>query len=669
MNNQRILPMYPIFTKDPNYSLWSPSELLNETNLRSWWGEDKPVYGFVKSKGKTYCFLGNAQDFASCGVLKAEQISLSVTAFSTDYEFRLGKESLKVRFVSPLPPDDLQLLSMPVCYMEYELSDPDAELSVFLNRRAAYNAFLTDAEAETWHGAVALKGCEAAFLGLKRQLPLSSTGDTIGADWGYWYLTGERAEAADVKDLCAYLAGDCKNFACKEKEIYIGSLNRGISGAVALAYDDLYAIDYFGEARKGYYLQEHTIFEAIETALAKREKINKQLNAFDEKLKKSAAPFGKDYITILYASLRQSVAAHKLVTDGEGNVLFLSKECNSNGCIGTVDVSYPSVPLYLLYNPELVKGMMRPILKFAKMPVWQYDFAPHDVGTYPVCCGQVYGFSHEKNKFLGNLIAKDKNEHTHYPYYLLPAGYALYDHEFQMPVEECGNMLVMFYACYQKDGDLTFFLAHKDLCAKWVEYLVKYGLKPENQLCTDDFAGHLKNNLNLAIKATVGIACYAELLKAANEQTAAQKYRRKAEEFAAEIVAFANGFSHMPITWDTDGETFSLKYNFAFDKILKLGLFPQDLLEREVECYLQKAEKFGTPLDNRETYTKSDWLTWAAALTDDNAKRAQMLGYLNTFLKESPDRVPFGDWYQTTTGEHLHFRARSVQGGCFILLL
>ena len=125
----------------------------------------------------------------------------------------------------------------------------------------------------------------------------------------------------------------------------------------------------------------------------------------------------------------------------------------------------------------------------------------------------------------------------------------------------------------------------------------------------------------------------------------------------------------MPISWDSDESTFSLKYNFAFDKLLGLNLFPQEIFEKEIDCYLKKINKFGAPLDNRETYTKSDGLCWVASLTDDREKRDKLLASIAKFLKESPDRVPFSDWYQTDTGSYIHFRARSVQGGCFILLL
>lgn len=546
-------------------------------------GRRKADLRFFENARQDVLFFGNGADFFACGVLNAEQTGLEITAFTTDYMFRAGETALRIKFVSPLPPDDLTLTAMPVCYMEYEIEgDKDAELSLFVSRDVASNA--CNQERGVRGGVIKCEGFESAFFGLRKQQPLSNNGDLIGADWGYWYLAGEESFVLDETDLAAYLACGSKQFTNAKEERYLGTFNHAQKGVVLLGYDDIVSIGYFGDYRKGYYLQDHTILEALQTVWREYKKIDERLTAFDEDLTERAKSFGKDYYAILCAALRQTMSAHKLVKDGEGNLLFLSKECGSNGCIATVDVSYPSVPLFLLYNTKLIKGMMRPIVKFARMPVWKYDFAPHDAGTYPHCCGHVYGFNHAENKFLGNLIQKDDKE-TWFPFYLLPADYDIYDLKDQMPVEECANLLIMQYACFSRDGDISFFAENFDLAEKWVEYLIKYGLKPEEQLCTDDFAGHLKNNLNLAIKATVGIACYAELAGAAGKVNLAEQYRKKAEAFAEEITAFAKNFPHIPISWDSDESTFSLKYNFAFDKLLGLNLFPQEVFEKEIDCY------------------------------------------------------------------------------------
>ena len=106
------------------------------------------------------------------------------------------------------------------------------------------------------------------------------------------------------------------------------------------------------------------------------------------------------------------------------------------------------------------------------------------MGQYPLLNGQVYGLVRE----MGELLF-DK----------------------QMPVEECGNMLVMEAATAIVTGDASFAEEHFDTLTEWVKYLIKYGADPENQLCTDDFAGHLAHNCNLSLKAVMGIRAMAIL--------------------------------------------------------------------------------------------------------------------------------------------------------------
>ena len=666
--NERILPSYPIFVKDPYFSLWSGTEELSSQSLETWYGAQKDFYGFFRNDGETYCFLGVPPE----NTKKAKQISLNVSAFSTDYEFECGKAKLKVRFVSPLPPDNLEILSLPVCYMEYETDAKDAEVSLFAGRNIAYNDIPETHDKRVRGGVVKVGSNEAAFMGLARQLPFSTSGDLIGADWGYWYLAGEECFFTDNISLQQYLKDGKYDFTANEQERYICAINRKKSGIIAIGFDDCVSIDYFGSYRKGYYLENHTIIDALRETLENRNKIETVLVEFEKKLLADAAPFGKTYKSILFASLRQCVAAHKLVRNEEGDVLFLSKEHGSGGFIATVDVTYPSIPLFLKYNPELAKGMLRPILKFARMPVWEYDFAPHDVGMYPVCCGQLYGLRNDESKYHGKIDECGVYEYslqTRFPLWLLPKGFNAYNFEQQMPVEESANMLIVALGVCRAEKSARFFSENADLFDKWVGYLTKYGLYPENQLCTDDFAGHLKNNINLAIKATVGIACYAELSKMSGKDSMAKEFRNIAEKFAAEIIALSEKGIHLPLTWDSGGDTFGLKYNFSFDKIYDLGLFPQSVFEKEVDYCLKKTNEFGIALDNRKGYTKCDWQLWTASLTDDENKRLKILEGVKKFLTDSPDRVPFSDWYETENGKFIKFRGRSVQGGCFILLL
>ena len=647
---KRLLPAYPLFVKDPFFSLWSNGEELNDSDVIFWTGEKKSVFGFVTVDGVAYRFLGRGEGRT------IPETSLSLTAYTTEYEFENEDIKLYLSFVSPVTPYDRRLLSTPVCFMQYKVEkkrECGISVSLVLGGDVCYNVG-KEISRDVRGGKFDLSSLSVAWFGRAQGTPLACSADTEQADWGQFYVGGESAEYTD-KPPFPDAVGD------SDKWIYASSSRD--EGKFVIGFDDSVSVKYFGEYLRGYYFRSgKTVLDALTETYENAERITHKLLLEDSNLRMTAEEYGEEYLNVLYASLRQSVAAHKLVLDGEGKLLFLSKEAGSNGCIGTVDVSYPSAPLYLLSDTELVKGMLRPVFKFARMPVWHYDFAPHDVGQYPICSGQVYGL---KRDLSFARVAEGVD--TYPDLYLLPESCDVYRHEMQMPVEECANMIIMTYACYYYDRDEKFVRENFDLLSKWVEYLVKYGLKPESQLCTDDFAGHLENNLNLAIKATVGIAAFAELCRVMNEDE--RHYRIIAEKYADEIEAFGKKYSHLPLTWDVGDETFGLKYNFLYDKILELGLFSRETLEREVDCYLDAANRFGTPLDTRDDYTKSDWLIWCAALTDDREKAKKIISGVNAFLTESPARVPFGDWYYTTGGEKRKFTARSVQGGCFALLL
>ena len=102
---KRLLPAYPIWLIDPHFSVWSRRERINETVPTFWTGLERPAYGFVRYNGVTYSFLGDSDD-----AVALHQDSISVSAFSTDCIFSSDEFTLKLRFISPLVPSNLDML-------------------------------------------------------------------------------------------------------------------------------------------------------------------------------------------------------------------------------------------------------------------------------------------------------------------------------------------------------------------------------------------------------------------------------------------------------------------------------------------------------------------------------------------------------------------------------
>lgn len=679
---KRILPAYPLFVKDPYFSLWSPSENLSDTDVMFWNGSRKRTFALVCVGDKLYSFLGNYQDAEK---LPVKDIRLS--AFSTEFDLECSDFSMTVRFISPLPPCDLELLSNPVCYMEYSIDFKGAAqgevrvaLSLSDDHCCDFNSRHTISPGAIVGGVVkSSPDNKTAWFGLRKQTPLSVCGDSCSADWGYFYVEGSEAYYHTSYDFGTLLKGGAHGFMPKDYgDLFITAVDRfaakqkTYSGVLRVAFDDLQSISYFGDALKGYFFRNgKNFFDALDFARTNFDRAKTLDRTYTDEIVKSAAAYGNSYKTLLFAALRQSVAAHKVVEDKKGRVLFLSKECHSNGCIATVDVSYPSIPAYLLYNPELVKGMLVPVLDFAKMPVWEFDFAPHDAGTYPACCGQAYGMNGSEI-IDADVYPHGRPQGTFYPVYQYPAGHKMYKFEDQMPVEECANMLIMsaLYHKFSKADDKSEFLADSyEVFKKWVEYLVKYGKVPEHQLCTDDFAGRLAKNVNLSIKASVGIAAFAYIAKAIGRNDDASDADGKARSHAGFIVDTFKSLKNTPLVFDAENETFSIKYNLAADLLLGSHLYPQEFLDREIETYIKLQNAYGMPLDNRRTYTKSDWILWAASLAKDKNDAAKLVAPIEKFLCDTPNRVPFSDWYDTQDSRQSGFQNRTVQGGLFMLLL
>ncbi|MDR3366801.1 MAG: DUF4965 domain-containing protein [Prevotellaceae bacterium] len=555
----------------------------------------------------------------------AVQQSVDVQATQTHYTFACGKVNLKLTFASPLLMDNLELLARPVSYIACELTSADGQPhDVALSFEASSQWATNTPYQQTVCDGFEQENLVFVKTGTKEQAVLAKKGDDLRIDWGYFYMAAE-------KGWISTLTSDSPRSLLKlEKQFRVATK---AADKIMVGYDDLYSIRYFGENLRPYWNRsgKENIVSQFGKANREYDKVVAACSRFDaELMQKAAEAGGKEYAELCALAYRQAIAAHKLVEAPNGDLLFLSKENFSNGSIGTVDITFPSAPLFLLYNPELCKGLLNHIFYYSESGKWPKPFAAHDVGTYPIANGQTYGGD--------------------------------------MPVEESGNMLIITAAIADREGNARYAEKHWDVLTTWTNYLVEKGLDPENQLCTDDFAGHFAHNTNLSVKAILGIASYGRLAAMLGKQEVADEYTQKAKNMAQEWVKMANDGDHYRLTFDKPG-TWSQKYNLVWDKLLNLNIFPSSVAQTEVAYYLTRQNAYGLPLDNRATYTKADWIVWTATLADNKATFEQFIRPLHNFANTTPDRVPLSDWYFTDRPHQRGFQARSVVGGFFIKML
>jgi hypothetical protein len=166
----------------------------------------------------------------------------------------------------------------------------------------------------------------------------------------------------------------------------------------------------------------------------------------------------------------------------------------------------------------------------------------------------------------------------------------------------------------------------------------------------------------------MGLASYASLCEMRGLSAEAAKYRQIATAMVQKWTEAADDGDHYKLAFDKPG-TWSQKYNMVWDNVLGFNIFPKTVKEKEIRFYLKSMNRYGLPLDNRESYTKLDWILWSASMADSNQQFKELIRPVYNFLNETPDRVPMTDWYWTKSGELRGFIARSVVGGVYMELL
>ncbi len=651
-------PCYPLITCDPYFSLWSNVDELADAFPVHWTGRTHALTSFVRVDGQNYRLAGLPVEFNDMAK-KATQKSVSVRATKTVYAFEAGGVELTLTFRRTPLPNDWDVFSRPAGYVVWKVASTDGkehDVAIYYDQSA--ELCVDDPKQEVAPNRFATANLDVLRLGTTEQPILVKKGDNRCIDWGSLFLAVEKgtAQTAIAGHLDARrgfltngeLPSDSRRFpraANDDWPVMAVAFDCGKVGAeavekrVVVAYDDEYSIEFLGQKCRPYWRRNGLeALSMLELAASEYADLTVRCDAFDaEMFERASAVGGSKYASLCSIAYPQATAAHKLVVLPNGKPMLVSKENFSNGCAATVDILYPTAPVFAVYDAGLLKATLTPVLEYVASGRWKFPFSPHDVGTYPKLNGQAYGGGENSERE-------------------------------QMPIEESANMLIIADVVARLDGNVEYVAEYWKILESWAEYLLAKGLDPENQLCTDDFAGHLARNANLSAKAIVALACFADLCERNDKPELAKKFRAKAEEFVVEWMKLADGGDRFLLAFDRK-DSWSQKYNIVWDKLLALNLFPKEVVAKELAYYKTKTNKYGLPLDNRADYTKLDWQIWIATTADSRAEFDAFAAPVYEYVDKTPSRVPLSDWYFTSDAKQRGFQARAVVGGVFVKLL
>ena len=644
------LPAVPLVTYNPFLSIWSEADHLNDATTKHWTRHAHSLVSLIRIDGQTYRLMGaqpkNAPAFT--------QKSVAVLPTRSIYEFEDAGVHVTMTFMQPALPEDLDVYSWPLSYITWKVRSCDGakhkiELYDSTSSQLAVNraAELVEWSRQTTRGLTLLRA------GTQAQTVLGSCGDDHRINWGYAYAAAPCRLSTSVIGASAVLEtafvenGDLPEAddtrmprAADDAEpamafaFELGSVGgKAVERQAIVAYDEIFAIKYFGKRLLPYWARNGLkIADLLQTASNDYAKLLARCEAFDTQLMADMTRVGGEkYAKITALSYRECVAANGLAADANKQPLFFTKENTSNGDIATVDVFFPMDPIWVFLSPSLAKASLVHVLMYSASAHWKFPNAPHDLGTYPLVTGR-----------------DDGGE--------------------GMPVEESGNMLLLCDAIAHAEGNADFVAPWWPQLTQWAKYLERYGLDPEQQLCTDDFMGHLAHNANLSVKAILALAAYGDLCRMRGDKETAEKYFDLARADAKHWMKVAAEGDHYRLAFDKP-KTWSQKYNLVWDRILGLNIFPPSVARKEVAHYKSVMLRYGVPLDSRTHLTKTDWSFWSATLAEDQADFEAIIAPIYDYLNETTTRDPIADSYVTDSIRSGGMHARPVVGGFFIKML
>ncbi|KAJ5342586.1 hypothetical protein N7541_011710 [Penicillium brevicompactum] len=646
-------PSYPLAVRNPYLSAWMPSDRVQQlptSEPQFWAGQELGWSVIVRVDGQAYSLMGVPESDDKL-IRPAKVRRAEFTATHTVFDLVAGPVAVTLDFLSPVSPSNYLRQSLPFSYLTVHVSESRGHnIQVYSDIDARWTGresrSLCDFEAVDGLAIYSLRVEDAALYEEADDMALWGSAILASRPSSFTTLSALSGAPEDVRRTFVENGELRGEDSWSDGSVValvhdLGRVTGGLSVNFVVGYEREAAINYLGEPYTSYYRSEYpTTSSALSfflddypTALLESMKLDQEL------VTSSAAAAGSKYADILALSTRQAYGGIDLAIPNDSRntsaVLAFIKELSSDGNINTIDVIMPAFPIYYVMDPDYIRLLLEPVMKYLAAGRWHLPYAIHDLGT-------------------------------HYPHAI--------GHDDQqaepMPIEECGNVLILAAAYVHATGDTEWTAQYTKIFRKYADYLVANGIDIANQLSSNDAAGPLANETNLAIKAAVG-------LKAFGQMSGDEYYSRVGDDHAN--IIFQQGLgtdqnqTHFVLQYPDYPETWKTPYNLFPDVLLGLDTFPKAANQMSSAFFASVRGEYGVPLDNRQDWAKSDWNMWLAG-TFERSTRDEFVEDLWAFMTNGKHNWPFSDRYVATSeqgndpGTPILCRARPTVGGHFALL-
>lgn len=456
-------PAVPLIVRGPYVNTWQTSDVAPGTWSTFWNGNVKAITGIARIDGSAYVFFGAPGNIGT--TQNMNQVQLEITPTQSRYVFQGGGVTVAVTFLSPIEANDVQRLSMQfgaIFVQAYTNDGNTHNVRLYLDISGEW-AHGTDTTLIKW-------GSEqvAHANGSLTAFSVTPNAPTVLAETNDYPSWGSAIWATNSAANVTYQSG--ADNSVRSQAITNGSLNntndtnqpRAINNnwpvfgfnadlgtlngtpstplTFVLGHVRQPAVSYQGNQVaplwQSYWSRWQDMLSFFyDDAVAALSRAN----ALDASITNAAvAANGIHYAALCSLAARQAFGGVELVNTQANPWLFL-KEISSSGNVSTIDVVYPSFPIFYYLNPTLVSLLLAPILTYVESGLWPNTFCVHDLGaSYPNASGHNDGGGEN------------------------------------MQVEETSNMLIMAAAYITQlnaSTASTYANAHYKIFSQWANYL------------------------------------------------------------------------------------------------------------------------------------------------------------------------------------------------------